>query len=75
MQHNAESLDRRVGRLSAVTYTALSLVVALGFFTLATVHGGYNDVARFGGAVWVFLLSMIVSMPLVTAHYKQRSGQ
>ncbi len=72
MEHNAESLDRRVGRLSALTYTAVSLIVALAFFALATARGGYTDVARLGGAVWVFLLSMIVSMPLVTGWYKRR---
>jgi hypothetical protein len=27
-------------------------------------------VARFGGAAWVFILAMIVTMPLVTARYK-----
>jgi hypothetical protein len=28
--------------------------------------------ARVGGTVWVFLLSMIVSMPIVTSYWKKR---
>jgi len=55
---------------SALVYTGISLMIALVFLATATVVGGYSSVARFGGAVWVFMLSMIVSMPLVTARFK-----
>lgn len=68
-----EPVGREVARRSAVTYLAISLAAALLFFLAATVKGGYPEVARWGGAAWVFLLSMIVTMPLVTAYYRKRS--
>jgi len=70
-----EPLERKIARRSALTYTTISLAVALAFFVAATVKGGYTNVARFGGAAWVFLLSMIVTMPLVTSHFKRRWGR
>jgi len=74
-----ERLQKRAAFWSALTYTAISLALALGFFALATGLGRYPTVARYGGAIWVFLLSMIVAMPLVTSyfkrHYKAVRGQ
>lgn len=67
-----ERLQKRVAFWSALTYTAISLALALGFLALATTLGQYPTVARFGGAIWVFLLSMIVTMPLVTSYFKRR---
>jgi len=68
-----DQLERKVAIRSAVTYTSVSLVAALVFFIAATLKGGYPDVARFGGMVWVFMLSMIVTMPVVTSRFKQRA--
>lgn len=62
-----------VGFVSAVIYTAISLVVA-GLFLAFTLAGEYTWVARLGGAAWVFLLSMIVSMPVITPMVKKRLG-
>jgi len=62
------------GRLSALIYTAISLL-ASGLFVAVTLAGDYTWVARLGGAGWVFLLSMIISMPLVTAWVRQRSSE
>lgn len=73
--HGDDDLDRQVARRSAYMYIAISLTVALTFLTLATLQGGYTDVARFGGTLWVFLLSLIVTMPLVTSWYKKRTHQ
>jgi hypothetical protein len=67
-----EQLERKVTLLSAATYTGISLTVALTFVVAAMLVGTYTDVARFGGATWVFLLSMIVTMPLVTSRFKKR---
>ena len=75
MEHNGDIVTRQLARRSAVTYGTICIAVALAFFLLATVAGDYTGVARFGGAVWVFILSLIVTMPLVTARYKQRSNQ
>ncbi len=61
-----------VGRLSAAGYTGLSLLAALGFFGAASWVGDAPRTAVVGGTVWVFILSMIVSMPLVTAWVRRR---
>ncbi len=70
-----EHMTGEIARRSAITYTAISLTVAVLFFLAATLKGGTPDVARFGGAAWVFLLTMIVTMPLVTAWFKRRYRQ
>lgn len=62
------------GFLSAMIYTAISLVAAAVFLGL-TLAGEYTWVARLGGAAWVFLLSMIVSMPIITPLVKARLGK
>ncbi len=66
-----EQLHRKALRLSALVYTTISAVLALAFLMAATALG-YPITARVGGTVWVFLLSMIVSMPLVTSYFKRR---
>lgn len=64
-----QQVERNVAKRSAITYTGLSLSIALVFLVAATLTG-HDAVARFGGAAWVFMLSMIVTMPLVTARLK-----
>ncbi len=65
-------LERKIGITSAILYSTVSLTASLLFFLAATLAGTYTDVARFGGAAWVLLLSFIVTMPLVTSFVKQR---
>ena len=60
-----EELTKRITRLSAVVYTSISLAVALAFFLMSAALGR-DAVARYGGTIWVFLLSMIVTMPTIT---------
>ena len=62
---------RSVGFISALIYTGISLA-ASGLFLAITLVGDYGWVARIGGAGWVFLLSMIVLMPVVTPLVKRR---
>jgi hypothetical protein len=50
--------------ISAIIYTGISLVAA-GLFIAGTLPGHYTAVERFGGAAWVFLLCMIISMPII----------
>lgn len=57
---------------SAWGYTGLSVALALTFFTLARLAGEAPPPAVWGGTVWVFILSMIISMPLTTAWAKRR---
>ncbi len=69
MEH--EQVNRAVARRSALIYLPLSLGVAL-LFLLAATLGGYPIVARIGGTVWVWVLSLIVTMPIVTTQVKRR---
>ena len=62
---------KRVGLISTLIYTTLSLLAAGTFFGV-TLAGDYTWVARAGGAAWVFGLSMIVLMPVVTPAVKRR---
>ena len=62
---------KRVGLISTLIYTTLSLLAAGTFFGV-TLAGDYTWVARAGGAAWVFGLSMIVLMPVVTPRVKRR---
>ncbi len=66
-------MKKRVGFISAVIYTGTSLIVS-GLFLVATLSGRYTLVERAGGAGWVFLLSMIILMPVVTPLVKRRLG-
>jgi O-antigen/teichoic acid export membrane protein len=68
-------LEQRIGRLSVLIYTGLSVIAALLFLLLARWTGQAPPLAIVGGTVWVFILSMIVSMPLVTGWVKQRKKE
>ncbi len=64
---------KSVGFISAVIYTSISLTAA-GLFLVATLAGKYTLVERIGGTGWVFLLSMIILMPIITPMVKKRRG-
>lgn len=66
---------KRASLLAALTYTLISLLAAGAFFAVTTFTGDYTWVARLGGAIWVFLLSMIILMPVVTPLVKRRLGE
>jgi hypothetical protein len=70
MEH--EQVNQVITRRSALIYLPLSLSMAL-LFLLAATLGDYPLVARLGGAVWVWVLSLIVTMPIVTTRVKQRA--
>lgn len=70
MEH--EDVEKEVARRSALIYLPLSLGAAVAFYLAASLAGGYPPVARIGGAVWVGLLCLIVSMPIVTSRIKRR---
>ena len=59
-------------RISALIYTGISLVAG-ALFLLATLPGDYTWVERGGGSAWVFLLTMIVLMPIVTPLVRRRT--
>ena len=65
-------LERKIAITSAAIYGTISISAALLFFLTATWTGAHTDVARVGGAAWVLLLSLIVTMPLVISFVKKR---
>jgi len=68
-----EKFEAQVGRRSARIYLPISLGAAGLFFLAAGWAGESALAARLGGAFWVGLLTLIVSMPLVTARMKARA--
>ncbi|MGH2452435.1 MAG: hypothetical protein ACRDF5_01550 [bacterium] len=54
--------------------TLISLALAVVFFVTARVSGA-PGAAQYGGAVWVFILSLLVSLPLLTPLMRKKSGQ
>lgn len=59
---------------SALIYCGISLGLA-ALFVLLTWSDRYTAVARWGGAVWVLLLSLIITMPVVIPMVKGESRQ
>jgi hypothetical protein len=71
MEH--EPVEAMIARRSALIYLPLAIGAALLFLLVATLTGDFPLVARIGGTIWVGILSLIVTMPLVIARVKQRS--
>ena len=72
MQAKASIADKSILRMSALWYTGTSLGIVALFLTLTQIVGGYPKAAVVGGAIWSFILSMIVTMPLYTSYFKKR---
>ena len=70
-----EEVEKMVARKSAPVYLAISLGAALFFLLITSLSGNYTLVARVGGAVWVGLLSLIVSMPVVISRFKKQGRE
>lgn len=70
MEH--EQVEKEVAQRSMLIYLPISVGAALIFLLATTLIGNYPLVARIGGTVWVGLLSLIVSMPIVISHVKKR---
>lgn len=62
------------GRLNGLWGAAIALAAAGAFVGLARWAGEAPPAALWGGAVWVFLLSLIVSLPLLTGRATSRAG-
>ena len=65
---------QRAALLAALLYTALALAGSGTFMAITVLTGDYGWVAGFGGAGWVFFLSMIILMPTVIPWVKRRVG-
>lgn len=70
MEH--EQVEKAVAQKSMLIYLPISLGAALLFLLVATFTGDYPLVARVGGTLWVGLLSLIVSMPIVISRVKKQ---
>lgn len=70
---SGSAVDKTILRRSAFWYSGTSLGVAVLFFILTQFVGGYPKAAVAGGAIWSFILSMIITMPLYTSYFKRRS--
>ncbi len=66
--------ERKTGLISALIYTPISLAAA-GIFFAVTILGDHTWVARIGGSVWIFILCMIITMPLITSRVKKGNSQ
>jgi hypothetical protein len=71
MEH--EQVEKQVAQKSALIYIPITLGSALLFLLVSTFTGDYPLVARVGGTVWIALLSLIVSMPIVISKVKKSS--
>lgn len=67
--------DKSIQRTSALCYTGTSLGIVALFLTLTQIVGSYPKAAIVGGAIWSFILSMIVTMPIYTAFFKRRFAE
>ncbi|MCL4367868.1 MAG: hypothetical protein M1337_01645 [Actinobacteria bacterium] len=65
-------MDTRVARIAFALYGGLSVIAAGAFFVATSLLGGYPTVARIGGSVWILVLTLIVTMPLVIPRVKSR---
>ena len=67
-----ENLEKEIARKSAIVYLAITAIMALLFFVITGLMGTYPMVARIGGVMWISLLTLIVSMPLVITAMKKK---
>ena len=74
MEH--EQVEKQVAQKSLLIYLPISIGTAVLFLLISSLTGNYPLVARVGGTIWVGLLSLIVSMPIVISRVKkQLSGR
>ena len=70
MEH--EQVEKQVAQKSLLVYLPISIGVALVFLLITSLSGNYPWVARIGGTIWVGLLTLIVSMPIVISRVKKQ---
>jgi len=64
--------EQNVGRVSVAIYSGLAALGAAAFLLVTVLTGDYSWVSRIGGAIWIFLLSMIILMPTITPMVRSR---
>ncbi|MCZ7665316.1 MAG: hypothetical protein M5U22_21375 [Thermoleophilia bacterium] len=58
-------MERKANMTALAIYGGISMLAAGAFLAVTTLTGSYPSVARYGGALWILVLSLIVTMPLV----------
>jgi hypothetical protein len=67
-----EQVEKEMARKSALIYLPISIGSALLFLLATAFSGDYPIMTRVGGMVWIGLLSLIVSMPIVISRVKKQ---
>jgi len=63
---------KRALRMSYLISLGLALALSVGFYLVTSLTGQYSILARYGGAVWVLLLTLIIALPTLTPLMKRR---
>ena len=67
-----DEMDQAIGRKSAFIYLPITALTVLLFLAATQWIGTYSATERIGGAVWISLLMLIVSMPVVISKVKKK---
>lgn len=65
-------MEPNPNRVAVLIYGSISIAAATLFFLVTSLTGEYPPVARVGGAVWILLLTLIVTMPIVIPRVRSR---
>jgi hypothetical protein len=65
-------VEKAIARKSAQIYLLIALGTASLFLLISSQAGDYPPIARLGGTLWVALLTLIISMPVVTSRVKRK---
>ena len=63
---------KRALRMSYLISLGLALALSIGFYLVTSLTGQYSILARYGGAAWVLLLTLIIALPTITPAMKRR---
>lgn len=63
---------KRALRMSYLISLGMALVLSVGFYLVTSLTGQYSVLARYGGAAWVLLLTLIIALPVLTPMIKRR---
>ena len=61
-------------RLATIFSFIVAAIMAGGFILAASLKG-YGNLPRYAGAVWVFILSLVVALPTIAPILKKRLGE
>ncbi|MGG5254440.1 hypothetical protein ACQYAD_13175 [Neobacillus sp. SM06] len=64
-------MESKVAKIAALYYGGISVGAAV-LFILLTLSSKYDNVARIGGALWILLLGLIVTMPIFIPYAKKK---